>query len=59
MVDEKISYVLVVKISYFSNLKNKLCVISKVVLLMCIWLIFKFDFDLDDELYWIQASLTK
>jgi hypothetical protein len=59
MVDARIPCVLVVKISYFSNLFCNLCAISKVALLICIWLIFMFDFDLDDDLYWIQASLTK
>jgi hypothetical protein len=34
MVDEKISYVLMVKISYIFGLKKILCVISKVALLL-------------------------
>jgi hypothetical protein len=53
MIDAKIPYVLVVKISDFFNLKNKLCAISKVALVVFLWLIFKLDFDLDDNLYWI------
>jgi hypothetical protein len=53
MVDARILYVLVVKISDFFNLKNKLCAISKVALVVCLWLIFKLDFDLDDDLIWI------
>jgi hypothetical protein len=53
MVDVGILYVLVVKISEFFDLKNKLCVISKVALIVFLWLIFKLDFDLDDDLIWI------
>jgi hypothetical protein len=53
MVDARLPYVLVVKISDFFNLKNKLCAISKVALIVFVWLIFKLDFDLDDDLYWI------
>jgi hypothetical protein len=53
MVDARILYVLVVKISDFFNLKNKLCAISKVALVKILWLIFKLDFDLDDDLIWI------
>jgi hypothetical protein len=53
MVDARIIYVLVVKISDFFNLKNNLCAISKVALVVFVWLIFKLDFDLDDDLYWI------
>jgi hypothetical protein len=36
-----------------------LCAISKVALVVFLWLIFKLDFDLDDDLIWIQASFTK
>jgi hypothetical protein len=53
MVDAGIPYVLVVKISDFFYLKNKLCAISKLALLVFLWLIFKLDFDLDDDLIWI------
>jgi hypothetical protein len=53
MVNAKISYVLVIKISKFFYLKKNLCAISKVALIICIWLIFNLDFDLDDDLYWI------
>jgi hypothetical protein len=59
MVDARIPYVLVIKISYFFKFFQKLSTISKVALLICTWLIFKFDFDLDVDVYWIQASLTK
>jgi hypothetical protein len=59
MVNAKLSYVLVVKISYFSNFSKNLCAISKETHVVYIWLNFKFDFDLDDDLYWIQASLIK
>jgi hypothetical protein len=55
MVDAKISCVLVFKISIYFGL----CAISKVALVICLWLIFKLDFDLDDDLYCIQASLIK
>jgi hypothetical protein len=30
-----------------------LCAISKVALVVYVWLIFKLDFDLDDDLIWI------
>ena len=53
MVHAKIPYVLMVKISIFFNLKNKLCATSKVALIKCLWLIFKLDFDLDDDVCWI------
>jgi hypothetical protein len=53
MIDAGTLYVLVVKISYFFNLKNKLCAISKVALVVFLWLIFKLNFDLDDDLIWI------
>jgi hypothetical protein len=51
MVDSRILYVLVVK--DFFDLKKKLCAISKVALVVFVWLIFKLDFDLDDDLIWI------
>jgi hypothetical protein len=47
------------KVSYFFSLKNNLCANSKVALIVCVWLIFKLGFDLDDDLYWIQALLMK
>jgi hypothetical protein len=53
MVDVRILYVLEVKISDFFDLKKKLCAILKVALVVFVWLIFKLDFDLDDDLYWI------
>jgi hypothetical protein len=53
MVDAGILYVLVVKISDFFYLKKNLCAISKVTLVVFLWLIFKLDFDLDDDLIWI------
>jgi hypothetical protein len=56
MVDVGILYILVVKISYCFDLKNKLCVISKVSLVVILWLIFKLDFDLDDDLKFIKLS---
>jgi hypothetical protein len=37
----------------FFDLKKKLCAISKVALVVFLWLIFKLDFDLDDDLIWI------
>jgi hypothetical protein len=58
-VNARIAYVLVVKISNFSDLKNKLCGISKVALVECEWLIFKLHFGLENDLYWIWASLRK
>jgi hypothetical protein len=51
MVDAGILYVLVVKISDFFDLKKNL--FSKVALVVFLWLIFKLDFDLDDDLIWI------
>jgi hypothetical protein len=59
MVDARIPYVLVVKkfIFFQKNLKF-MCHFESSVSNMY-RLIFKFDFDLDDDLYWIQASLTK
>jgi hypothetical protein len=59
MVDARIPYVFVVKISIYFYLFKNLCDISKIALIVCVWLIFKLDFDLDDYLYWIQASSTK
>jgi hypothetical protein len=53
MVDVRILYVLVVKISDFFDLKKKLSAISKVALIVFVQLIFKLDFDLDDGLIWI------
>jgi hypothetical protein len=53
MVHARILYVLVVKISDFFYLKNKLFAISKVALVIFLWLIFKLDFDLDEDLIWI------
>jgi hypothetical protein len=53
MVDAGMLYVLVVKISDFFYLKKNLCAISKVALIVFLWLIFKLDFDLDDDLIWI------
>jgi hypothetical protein len=32
--------------------------VLKVALVLCVWLIFKLDFDFDDDPYWILASLT-
>jgi hypothetical protein len=53
MVDARIPYVLVVKSSNFINYFLNLCTISKVTLINCIWLIFKLNFELDNDLYWI------
>jgi hypothetical protein len=53
MVDVGILYVFVVKISDFFNFFWNLCAISKVALIVFLWLIFKLDFDLDDDLIWI------
>jgi hypothetical protein len=56
MVDVRILYVLVVKISDFFDFFDffwNLCAISKVALVVFVWLIFKLDFDLDDDLIWI------
>jgi hypothetical protein len=46
MVDPEILYVLEVKISNFFDLKKIICAISKVALVVFLWLIFKLDFDL-------------
>jgi hypothetical protein len=51
MVDARILYVLVIKIPDFFYFFLNLCAISKVALV--VWLIFKLDFDLDDDLIWI------
>jgi hypothetical protein len=53
MVDARILYVLVVKKLDLFDLKKKLCAISKVALVVFLWLIFKLDFDLDDDFIWI------
>jgi hypothetical protein len=53
MVDAGILYVLVVKISDFFDFFINLCTISKVALAIFLWLIFKLDFDLDDDLIWV------
>jgi hypothetical protein len=58
MVDVGILYVLVVKISDFLFfiylfILFYLCAISKKALVVFLWLIFKLDFDLDDDLIWI------
>jgi hypothetical protein len=53
MVDAGILYVLVVKISDFFYFFLNLCDISKVALVIFVWLIFKLDFDLDDDFIWI------
>jgi hypothetical protein len=53
MVDARILYVLVVKNLDFLDLIWILCAISKVALVIFLWLIFKLDFDLDDDLIWI------
>jgi hypothetical protein len=53
VVDARILYVLMVKISDFFDLFWNLCAISKVALVVFLWLIFKLDFDLDDDLIWI------
>jgi hypothetical protein len=52
-VDARVLYVLVVKISDFFDFFWNLCVISKVAFIVFEWLIFKLDFDLDDDLIWI------
>jgi hypothetical protein len=59
MVDARILYVLVIKISIFLKIKINVCVISKVALIVCVWLIFKHNFDLDDDFYWIQSFINK
>jgi hypothetical protein len=53
MVDAGILYVLVKKNSDFFYFLRNLCAISKVALVIFLWLIFKLDFDLDDDLIWI------
>jgi hypothetical protein len=53
MVDAGILYVLVVKKLDSFFLFLNLCAISKVALVVFVWLIFKLDFNLDDDLYWI------
>jgi hypothetical protein len=53
MVHARILYVLVVNISDFYFYFWNLCAISKVALVVFLWLIFKLDFDLDDDLIWI------
>jgi hypothetical protein len=53
MVDAGILYVLVIKISDFFDLFWNLCAISKEALAVFLWLIFKLDFDLDEDLIWI------
>jgi hypothetical protein len=53
MVDARILYAIVVKISDFFDFFGNLCAISKVALVVFGWLIFKLDFDLDDDLIWI------
>jgi hypothetical protein len=58
MVDARIPYLLIIKISNLFQFKKKLYVISKVALVVCVWLMYKVDVDLDDDLCWIQASLT-
>jgi hypothetical protein len=52
-VDARILYVLVVKISDFFNFFWNLFAISKVALVVFLWLIFKLDSDLDADLIWI------
>jgi hypothetical protein len=59
MVDVKIPCVLVIKISNFLYFFINLCAILKIALVVCVWLIFKLDFDLDDDLYWIKALAMK
>jgi hypothetical protein len=53
MVDVRLLYVLVVRNSDFFDFLIYLCAISKVALVVFLWLIFKLDFDLDDDLIWI------
>ena len=59
MVDVKIPCIFVIKISNFLYFLINLCAILKIALVICLWLIFKLDFDLDDDLYWIQALAMK
>jgi hypothetical protein len=51
VIDARIPYVLAINIPNFFGLKNNLCAISKVALIL--WLIFKLDFDLHNDFYWI------
>jgi hypothetical protein len=53
MVDAGMIYELMVKNSFFFYLKKNLCTLSKVSLVIFLWLIFKLVFDLDDDLIWI------
>jgi hypothetical protein len=53
MVDARILYVLMIKNLDFFNFFWNSCAISKVALVVFLWLIFKLDFDLDDDLIWI------
>ena len=53
MVNAKILYIVMVKISNLFDFFLNLCAISKVALVKCIWLNFKLIFDLDDDVYWI------
>jgi hypothetical protein len=53
MIDAGILYVLVVKISDFFDFFGNLCAISKVALVVFLWLNFKLNFDFDDDLIWI------
>jgi hypothetical protein len=53
MVDAEILHILVVKKNWFFWFFWNLCAISKVALVVFLWLIFKLDFDLDDDLIWI------
>ena len=46
-----------VEISIFLVFLKNLCAITKVALVVSVRLIFKLDFDFDDDLYWIQALL--
>jgi hypothetical protein len=58
-IDARILYVLVVEISIFYFIFWNLCGISKVAFVECEWLTFKLHFGLDNDLYWIWASLAK
>jgi hypothetical protein len=53
MVYARILHVLVVNFLDFLDFSWNLCAISKVALVVFVWLIFKLDFDLDDDLIWI------
>jgi hypothetical protein len=50
MVDARIPYAFKVFFKFF------LYAISKVALMKYVWLIFKLDYLLDDDLHWIKAS---